>query len=108
MSLLSIILTILGLSLFEIVSSVDNAIINAEVLSTMQKWARGWFLFWGLTFAVFIVIQKSLPRLNHPRHMAFDSVLGSTAFFIVHGFRQNAELEEQKLLDRSSKIKCLH
>lgn len=35
--------------------------------------------------------------------MAFGSVLGSTAFFIVHGFRQNAELEERKLLDKTSK-----
>lgn len=29
------ILTVFGLCLFEIISSVDNAIINAEVLSTM-------------------------------------------------------------------------
>ncbi len=30
--------------------------------------------------------------------MAFGAVLGSTAFFIIHGFRQNAELEEKNLL----------
>lgn len=50
-----IILTILGLSLFEIISSIDNAIINAEVLSTMQKKARKWFLFWGIIIAVFLI-----------------------------------------------------
>lgn len=55
MDIFSIILTILGLSLFEIISSVDNAIINAEVLSTMSEKARRWFLFWGLLFAVFLV-----------------------------------------------------
>ncbi|OGH53382.1 MAG: hypothetical protein A3G15_05185 [Candidatus Levybacteria bacterium RIFCSPLOWO2_12_FULL_40_10] len=30
--------------------------------------------------------------------MAFGAVLGSTAFFIVHGFRQYAEQEEKRLL----------
>jgi hypothetical protein len=31
--------------------------------------------------------------------MAFGIVMGSTAFFIVHGFRQNAEIQEAKLKD---------
>ena len=30
--------------------------------------------------------------------MAFGAVVGSTAFFITHGFKQNAELAEEKLL----------
>jgi hypothetical protein len=30
--------------------------------------------------------------------LAFGAVVGSTAFFIVHGFRQNAEQAEQKML----------
>jgi uncharacterized protein len=30
--------------------------------------------------------------------VAFGAVVGSTAFFIVHGFRQNAEHAEQKML----------
>jgi hypothetical protein len=55
LDLFTIVLTILGLCLFEIISSVDNAIINAEVLSTMSEKARKWFLFWGLLFAVFLV-----------------------------------------------------
>jgi hypothetical protein len=32
--------------------------------------------------------------------MAFGAVVGSTAFFITHGFKQNAEEQERKLLDR--------
>ncbi len=36
----SMFLTVLGLTLFEVILSVDNAIINAEVLSTMGKAAR--------------------------------------------------------------------
>jgi len=48
-------LTVLGLSLFEAISSVDNAIINAEVLSTMGARARKWFLTWGILIAVFLV-----------------------------------------------------
>jgi len=182
------ILTIAGLCLFEIISSIDNAIINAEVLSTMSKKARRWFLFWGLLFAVFIVrgllpwlivwavnpslgfigsltatfsndphvaesIEKSAPLLLagggtflvflffhwlfiEPKNyglrgerffhkqgiwfyavvsmllaglvwmalkinpiMAFTIVIGSTAFFITHGFKQNAEQSEKNLLD---------
>jgi hypothetical protein len=48
-------LTIVGLSLFELVSSVDNAVINADVLSGMSQWARRWFLTWGLLIAVFLI-----------------------------------------------------
>lgn len=55
MSLAASLLTITGLCLFETVSSIDNAIINAEVLGTMQERARRWFLFWGLLFAVFFI-----------------------------------------------------
>ena len=51
----SIIVIVLGLCLFETISSVDNAIINAQVLSTMQKKYRRWFLIWGIIFAVFVV-----------------------------------------------------
>ncbi len=182
-----LILTILGLSFFEIVTSIDNAIINAEVLSGMQKKARKWFLLWGFLFAVIVVrgllpliiiwsanpgiglsgafyatlssnreitesIKNSSPVLLagggtfliflffnwlflepknyglrgerflhrqgpwfftvislvlalivllalqiHPM-MAFGAILGSTAFFIVHGFRKFAEDQERKLI----------
>lgn len=190
--MLSAIFTIIGLSLFEAVSSVDNAIINAEVLSTMGKKARRWFLTWGMFIAVFMVrgllpfciiwafntsltpyqvisaawssdplviesIQKSAPillvaggifllflflhwlfledkKLGLPRAerffmrqgvwfyacvsillavitwfalqksalMGFGAVVGSTLFFITHGFKQNAEEQERKLLSGSS------
>lgn len=184
------IITILGLSLFEAVSSVDNAIINAEVLSTMGARARRWFLTWGIFIAVFLVrgvlpfvivwafntslspmqiisaawssdplvaesIHKSAPilliaggvfllflflhwlfledkKLGLPRAekffmskgvwfyatvsvllsviawfalkqsnmMGFGAVVGSTLFFITHGFKQNAEEQEKKLLHK--------
>ncbi len=186
--LISAVITILGLSLFETISSVDNAIINAEVLSTMSHRARVWFLTWGMLIAVFIVrgllpfaiiwgfnptlsiwevfsavwsknplvhssIEKSAPillvaggifliflflhwlfledkKLGLPRAekffmrkgvwfysvvsvllatiswfaikqdsiMAFGAVVGSSLFFITHGFKQNAEEQEKKLL----------
>lgn len=180
-------LTILGLSLFEIITSIDNAIINAEVLSTMGKKARQWFLLWGFIFAVFVVrgllpflivwianpgiapldvitaafsgdqkikdaIEATSPLLLlgggvfllflffswlfiEPKNfglkgerffqaqgawffavvsvlltiivwfalqistmLGFAAVLGSTTFFIIHGFRQFAEQQEKKLL----------
>ena len=55
MNIIFILLTILGLSLFEIITSIDNAIINAEVLVTMGAKARRWFLTWGMLIAVFLV-----------------------------------------------------
>src|SRR5512136_720812 len=190
MDILSIILIIAGLCLFETITSIDNAIINAEVLSTMGERARRWFLVWGLIFAVFAIrgllpwlivwlstpslgpagaltatfssdplviaaIEQSAPilligggtfliflffhwlfletknfglrgerffatkgvwffaivsilltgivwfALDKNPLMAFGAVVGSTAFFIVHGFRQNAEFQEKSLMDRS-------
>ncbi|MBP1928400.1 hypothetical protein J2741_000947 [Methanolinea mesophila] len=187
MDIVSIVLVVAGLCLFETISSIDNAIINAEVLSTMADWARRWFLVWGLLFAVVVVrgvlpwlivwlsapslgpvgaftatfssdpaviaaIEESAPMLligggtfliflflhwifleekNYGLRgekyveskgvwffaavsilllllvwfalekdpvMAFGAVAGSTAFFIVHGFRQNAEEQERKML----------
>lgn len=60
--MLTTIIIIIGLVVFEVVSSVDNAIINAHVLKTMsQKW-RKIFLFWGIITAVFI-IRGLLPFL---------------------------------------------
>ncbi len=58
--LFSALITIIGLSIFETVSSVDNAIINAEVLSTMSKRARTWFLSWGMLLSV-VLIRGVLP-----------------------------------------------
>jgi uncharacterized protein len=181
------VLTVAGLVLFETITSLDNAIINAEVLSTMAAWARRWFLTWGLLIAVFgirlllpwLIVWLSTPSLGpwgaltatfssdpmvaaaieesapilligggtfliflffhwlflEEKHfglrgeqyiqrkgvwffavvsvllaalvwfalerdplMAFGAVVGSTAFFIVHGFRQNAQEQERRML----------
>ena len=62
MDLTSAILTIVGLAVFESITSIDNAIINAEVLATMQERARRWFLTWGILIAVFGV-RGLLPWL---------------------------------------------
>lgn len=55
MDVFSIILIVAGLCLFEVVSSIDNAVVNAEVLTTMTPKGCKWFLTWGLFAAVFIV-----------------------------------------------------
>ena len=187
MDLFAIIVTIFGLCLFETISSIDNAIINAEVLSTMKRKYQRWFLLWGLIFAVFVIrgvlpwaivwatnphlgpvgafmstlssdpavvaaIESTAPILLiaggtfltflffywlflEPKHyglvgekfigrqgvwfyalvsiilmiliyfsirinplMALGAVAGSTAFFITHGFKQNAEAAEKNLM----------
>ena len=51
----SLIITVLGLCLFEVISSIDNAVVNAHVLKTMSKKYQRIFLIWGLLFAVFVV-----------------------------------------------------
>jgi hypothetical protein len=188
LSIFAIIITIIGLSVFEIVSSIDNAVINAEVLSTMGEKAKRWFLRWGIILAVFVVrgflpwlilwlsspglgplealsmsfsndpsvaeiVESSAPvlltgggvflfllflhwlfleeksfglpgekflaaqgvwfyalasvallaivgcYLKAKPMLAFAAVVGSTAFFITHGFKQNAEAQEAKLKD---------
>jgi len=56
----SSLVVIIGLCIFEIISSVDNAVVNAHVLKTMPEKYRKIFLFWGILFAVF-VIRGLLP-----------------------------------------------
>lgn len=200
MDIFSIVLIVAGLVLFETVASIDNAVINAEVLAGMGAKARRFFLTWGIFFAVFVVrgvlpwlivwatvpslgflgaftatfsndpnvaaaIQASAPILLmgggvfllflflhwlflEQKHfglraecffleqgawffasasvilmgivwfalaaspmLAFGAVVGSSAFFITHGFRQQAEESERKLagsgLSDVSKILCL-
>ncbi|MBI2338437.1 DUF475 domain-containing protein [Candidatus Daviesbacteria bacterium] len=189
MDIVTIVLIVSGLVLFETVSSIDNAVINAEVLSTMSQKARRWFLLWGLFIAVFLlrgllpwaivwVVNPSLGPIGsftaalssnpavaeaiesskhillagggifliflffhwlflEPKNfglrgekffqkqgvwfyaivsiilaavvwfsikidplMAFGAVVGSTAFFITHGFKENAAQAEKKLLGK--------
>lgn len=80
MNLFSILLILIGLILFETISSLDNAVINAQVLSTMSKRARKWFLVYGLLIAVFL-IRGILPFLivwlTNP-NLGFMGVLTAT------------------------------
>ena len=62
MFITSALLTIIGLALFESINSIDNAVINAEVLGKVGAKARRWFLTWGVFFAVFLV-RGLLPLL---------------------------------------------
>ena len=53
--MINFIIVVFGLALFEIISSIDNAVVNAHVLKTLPDKYRKIFLFWGLLFAVFLV-----------------------------------------------------
>ena len=191
MDIFTAIVVVLGLCLFETISSIDNAVINAEVLSTMQKKMRRWFLIWGILIAVFLIrgilpwlivwavnpslgpidaltatfssdphvkesIEQAAPillsgsgtfflflffhwlfleekhfglpkfekffvkqgvwfyavvsivlsilvwySLQVNQMMAFGTVVGSTAFFITHWFKQNAEEREKSLVHKN-------
>jgi hypothetical protein len=47
------VLTILGLAVFEIISSLDNAVVNASILNKISDpRARKFFVTWGMLFAV--------------------------------------------------------
>jgi hypothetical protein len=191
MDILTMILIVLGLAVFELINSIDNAVINAEVLGKVSPRAKKWFLLWGMLIAVFVIrgvlplliiyftnpsmgiygaltatfssdpmvaeaMEASAPILlsgagvflillflhwlflepkNYGLHtekffekqgiwffaiasiflaiivwyglkvntmMAFGAVVGSTAFFITHGFKQNAEKVEHQMLHESS------
>lgn len=53
--MVELLIVILGLTLFEVISSIDNAIVNAHVLKTVPPKYRKIFLVWGLLLAVFLV-----------------------------------------------------
>ncbi|MEN6609763.1 MAG: DUF475 domain-containing protein, partial [Methanoregulaceae archaeon] len=97
MDLFSIILIIAGLCLFETITSIDNAIINAEVLSTMSERARKWFLLWGLLFAVFavrgllpwLIVWVSTPSLGPVG--ALTATFSSDPL-VVHAIEQSAPI----------------
>ena len=87
--MIEIIIVLFGLILFEVISSVDNAIINAHVLKTLSVKYRRIFLFWGILFAVFIVrgfLPFVLVWLANPAssftemiHLAFSSNVSAFA-----------------------------
>ncbi len=60
--MLSILVIIVGLIVFEVVNSIDNAIVNAHMLKTMSPRARRWFLIWGILTAV-VIVRGLLPLL---------------------------------------------
>jgi len=72
MNFASLFVIIIGLALFEIISSIDNAVVNADVLATMGERARKWFLRYGIFFAVFVmrgllplvIVYASAPNLG--------------------------------------------
>lgn len=72
MNFSEIFVIVLGLTLFEVISSIDNAVVNADVLATMSKRARRWFLVYGIFIAVFlmrgllplIIVYLSKPSLG--------------------------------------------
>ena len=58
----SAIVIIFGLIVFEVISSIDNAIVNAHVLKTLPEKQKKFFLLWGMFIAVFLV-RGILPFL---------------------------------------------
>jgi len=60
MDIIQILVVVIGLCLFEVISSVDNAIINAHVLKTLPEKFRKLFLTFGLIFAV-VLVRGVLP-----------------------------------------------
>jgi uncharacterized protein len=76
----SLFLTVIGLAVFETVSSVDNAVVNADVLSKMTPRSRRWFLTWGIFISV-ILVRGLLPWLiilvSNP-HLGFINSLTAT------------------------------
>jgi hypothetical protein len=80
MEIFNILIVVFGLCIFEIVSSVDNAIVNANILKTLPEKYRKIFLFWGLLFAVFAVrglLPFAIVWIANPG-LSIMQVIGST------------------------------
>ena len=61
-SLLELVAVILGLLVFEVINSLDNAVVNAHMLGTMSLLWRRRFLIFGIISSVFLV-RFLLPLL---------------------------------------------
>jgi hypothetical protein len=85
----NLLIVILGLVLFEIISSIDNAIVNAHILKTLPEKYRKFFLFWGLLFAVFI-IRGLLPFII----VWLVNPALSVAEVFTFVFSQNSQIEQ--------------
>ena len=97
MDIAQTIIIVLGLCFFEIISSIDNAIINAHVLKTLPQKFRRLFLTVGFFFAV-VVVRGLLPFLivwmANPS-FSFLQVVG----FVFHPTDQvNSYLEKSQSL----------
>jgi len=80
MSAYNAIIIVLGLTLFEVISSVDNAVVNADVLATMSPRGRRWFLLYGIIIAVFVVrglLPLVIVYLSNPA-LGFMNALTAT------------------------------
>jgi hypothetical protein len=62
MSIVSVVIIICGLAAFEIINSIDNAIVTSDIISTLKPPAKKWFLSWGLVLAV-VGVRGILPWL---------------------------------------------
>lgn len=56
----STVIVVIGLALFEIISSLDNAVVNAHVLQNLPERFRRFFMTWGILMAV-VVVRGLLP-----------------------------------------------
>ena len=85
MLLIEDIIIVLGLIVFEVVNSIDNAIVNAHVLKTMGVMWRKRFLLIGIVTSVFLVrfllplfiVWVSVPNISLPD--LFSSFVGGNA-----------------------------
>jgi len=88
--LINFLTIIFGLAIFEIITSIDNAVVNAHVLKTLSEKYRKIFLFWGILFAVFIVrgllpfiiVKIANPSLNFVQ--AFTAAFSSNKEIIEY------------------------
>jgi hypothetical protein len=97
MDIIQIAVVIFGLCLFEVISSIDNAIINAHVLKTLPEKFKKFFLFWGLLIAVFAVrgiLPFLIVWLANPA-FSFGQVIG----FVFHPTPEiNAYVEKSQAM----------
>ncbi|PIT93673.1 hypothetical protein COU00_03115 [Candidatus Falkowbacteria bacterium CG10_big_fil_rev_8_21_14_0_10_43_11] len=95
--LLNYFIIVVGLVLFETISSIDNAVVNAHVIKNLAPKYRRFFLVWGLLLAVFVVrglLPFLIVWLTNPALSFFQIV----TFVFSNNPEIGAYVEESKAL----------
>src|SRR3990167_6703042 len=114
-------IVLFGLFLFELISSIDNAIINIHILKTLSEKQRKFFLsfgalltivvtrgllpiliiwianpFFSLTEILFLIVVVGGDLRINPI-LAVSATIGALLFFVLDGLKKIAEAKQKSI-----------